>query len=430
MNKFYFCFFLFICLSAQIKSQSLKTPYEKKVDEISTKAFKTIGVSESLISQAKKNNDWEIVLKSNEFFDITRNSNKESLKIWVISYSATLKEAEKLKNSEDIAKDKVKLLEKQKLEEQKRKKNEITQKEENFKFSDYSIVRKIVTENLNEWTKKSEFEKIENWKNRIEKKTDSTFQKFCYNVFVDRINFLYKVELGKYDAENEIFPFKLEKPFNGSFVKGKVKVPLKLAENFKNQINHKDNFEKLASEWRFADNNLFPTVFTISVNDENYNFITEIADLQDNTNISLTEIQYENKPENNFIFNFNKENEIAFERIKNKKLQVLQEKDEKEKLNTNADFPGGISRLRMIISENMDLSSIEGDIKGTVTAKINFIIDVNGNIKNIEASGNNKAFNDEAIRTIKSIKTKWLPAKKDGIPVESSFSYPMSATFQ
>ena len=40
-----------------------------------------------------------------------------------------------------------------------------------------------------------------------------------------------------------------------------------------------------------------------------------------------------------------------------------------------------------------------------------------------KASGSNSDFNSEAVRTVKSIKTKWVPAKINGQPVRQRFSY-------
>lgn len=95
-----------------------------------------------------------------------------------------------------------------------------------------------------------------------------------------------------------------------------------------------------------------------------------------------------------------------------------------------ASFPGGIDAFRNKVMNNFDGSGFETEelVKTTVT----FIVEMDGTISGVKANGTNADFNNEAIRTIKSIssKGKWIPAKnKKGEFVRSYFKFPISMKF-
>lgn len=89
-----------------------------------------------------------------------------------------------------------------------------------------------------------------------------------------------------------------------------------------------------------------------------------------------------------------------------------------------ADFKGGINAFREKVAQGFDTSSV--DQTGMVSATINFVVEKDGSISNIKITGTNSDFNQEAERTIKSIKTKWTPAQLKGKAVRSSFRMPIS----
>ncbi|SEM46868.1 protein TonB [Chryseobacterium taichungense] len=76
---------------------------------------------------------------------------------------------------------------------------------------------------------------------------------------------------------------------------------------------------------------------------------------------------------------------------------------------------------------NFDGSGFEsGDVMRTT---ITFIVEKDGTISGIKADGKDADFNSEAMRTIRSIKGKWVPAKINGQPVRSYFKFPISMKF-
>jgi protein TonB len=97
-------------------------------------------------------------------------------------------------------------------------------------------------------------------------------------------------------------------------------------------------------------------------------------------------------------------------------------------LGQEASFNGGIDSFRNKVINNFDSSGMSSDevMKTTIT----FIVEKDGTISGIKANGGDVDFNSEAIRTIKSIKGKWVPAKnKQGETVRSYFKFPISMKF-
>ncbi|MCJ8153578.1 energy transducer TonB [Chryseobacterium sp. SSA4.19] len=94
-----------------------------------------------------------------------------------------------------------------------------------------------------------------------------------------------------------------------------------------------------------------------------------------------------------------------------------------------AEFPGGINAFRNKVSGNFDGSAMNGD-EGTVKTEITFVVERDGSITDVKASGKNSDFNAEAIRTIKSIKNKWTPAKINGQSVRYRFRLPLTMNFE
>ncbi len=89
-----------------------------------------------------------------------------------------------------------------------------------------------------------------------------------------------------------------------------------------------------------------------------------------------------------------------------------------------ADFPGGEDGFREKISSTFDPSVIEGQ-DGVIVGNISFVVNLDGSITDIKVEGKNSDFNREAERSIRSIRTKWKPAKKNGQAVRSRFRLPL-----
>ena len=94
-----------------------------------------------------------------------------------------------------------------------------------------------------------------------------------------------------------------------------------------------------------------------------------------------------------------------------------------------AEFPGGINSFRSKVNGSFDTSVMESDA-GTVKTEVIFVVERDGSISDVKANGPNKDFNAEAVRTVKSIKNKWAPAKINGQSVRYRFRMPLTMNFE
>ena len=95
----------------------------------------------------------------------------------------------------------------------------------------------------------------------------------------------------------------------------------------------------------------------------------------------------------------------------------------------SSEFPGGQNAFRNKFSQNFDGGAMEGD-EGTVKTEITFVVERDGTLTDVKANGPNKDFNAEAIRTVKTIKNKWTPAKVNGQAVRSRYRLPVTMQFE
>lgn len=96
-----------------------------------------------------------------------------------------------------------------------------------------------------------------------------------------------------------------------------------------------------------------------------------------------------------------------------------------DEIGQEAGFIGGIDAFRNKVMNNFDTSGLASD--DVMKTLITFIVERDGSISAIKANGLDADFNNEAIRTIKSIKGKWIPGKnKKGESVRSYFKFPIS----
>ena len=112
--------------------------------------------------------------------------------------------------------------------------------------------------------------------------------------------------------------------------------------------------------------------------------------------------------------------------------EVKPQVDEKaiyNEVEQTAEFPGGINAFRNKFQNSFDGSAMNGD-EGAVKTEITFVVERDGSITDVKANGKNSDFNSEAVRTIKSIKNKWTPAKINGQSVRYRFRFPVSMNFE
>lgn len=101
----------------------------------------------------------------------------------------------------------------------------------------------------------------------------------------------------------------------------------------------------------------------------------------------------------------------------------------KTSVDVSANFNGGINAFRNKVVNQFDTSVMDGT-SDVVKTTIIFIVEKDGTISEVKATGANADFNREAIKTIKSVKGKWAPAKLNGENVRSYFKFPISMQFE
>jgi len=93
-----------------------------------------------------------------------------------------------------------------------------------------------------------------------------------------------------------------------------------------------------------------------------------------------------------------------------------------------AAFPHGTTALRNMIINNFRMRKIISNAE-VETCQISFIIDKDGSMVDVKASGANESFNREAERAILKIKEKWIPGELNGEKVRCRFRIPLTITF-
>ena len=94
------------------------------------------------------------------------------------------------------------------------------------------------------------------------------------------------------------------------------------------------------------------------------------------------------------------------------------------------EFPGGENAMLKYLSNNIKypVDAREANITGIVY--LSFIVDKEGEIKNIEIlKGIGGGCEEEAMRVIKNMK-KWKPGKQNGQSVNVQFKLPVSFTLR
>lgn len=98
-------------------------------------------------------------------------------------------------------------------------------------------------------------------------------------------------------------------------------------------------------------------------------------------------------------------------------------------VDVQADFMGGINVFRNKVINQFDTSVMDGTGEVAKTTVV-LIVEKDGTISEVKATGPDATFNREAIKTIKSVKGKWVPAKLNGENVRSYFKFPISMQFE
>lgn len=88
------------------------------------------------------------------------------------------------------------------------------------------------------------------------------------------------------------------------------------------------------------------------------------------------------------------------------------------------EFPGGINKFLEIVGKNYKVPDIERIT--TIKVYVSFVVEKDGSISNVRVPKDpGNGLGEEAIRVLKSIKTKWKPGMMKGKPVRTSYTLPI-----
>lgn len=89
------------------------------------------------------------------------------------------------------------------------------------------------------------------------------------------------------------------------------------------------------------------------------------------------------------------------------------------------EFPGGINKFYNYVGNNFEKQEIEGS--GTIRVYVSFVIERDGSMTDIQVKRDpGYGLGKEAIRVLKSLKTKWSPGMIDGKAVRTAYNLPIT----
>ena len=112
--------------------------------------------------------------------------------------------------------------------------------------------------------------------------------------------------------------------------------------------------------------------------------------------------------------------------------KIVDKPVDKQEIHTTVDVEadygnGGLNGFRAKVAENFDSEAVQGE--GMLTTTVKFVVETNGTVSQVKATGSNPDFNREAERVVRSIQG-WKPAKKGGVNVRSYYSLPLKMKFE
>ncbi len=93
-------------------------------------------------------------------------------------------------------------------------------------------------------------------------------------------------------------------------------------------------------------------------------------------------------------------------------------------LDKQPTFPGGMKRFYTYVAQNFNAP--EEQLSNTIKVYVSFVIEKDGTMTDIQVMRNpGYGLDKEAIRVLKSLKTKWTPGILNGKPVRTAYNLPI-----
>ncbi|WP_348825139.1 energy transducer TonB [Flavobacterium aestuarii] len=94
-------------------------------------------------------------------------------------------------------------------------------------------------------------------------------------------------------------------------------------------------------------------------------------------------------------------------------------------LDKKPEFPGGINKFYTYVGNNFDKPELDSEM--TIRVSVSFVIEKDGSMTDIRVLKDpGYGLGAEAIRVLKSLKTKWSPGILDGKAVRTSYNLPIT----
>ena len=89
------------------------------------------------------------------------------------------------------------------------------------------------------------------------------------------------------------------------------------------------------------------------------------------------------------------------------------------------EFPGGINKFYTYVGNNFEKREIDGD--NTIRVDVSFVIEKDGSMTDIQVKRDpGYGLGKEAVRVLKSLKTKWSPGMIGSKPVRTAYNLPIT----
>jgi protein TonB len=89
------------------------------------------------------------------------------------------------------------------------------------------------------------------------------------------------------------------------------------------------------------------------------------------------------------------------------------------------EFPGGINKFYSYVGNNFEKQEIDGS--GSIRVYVSFVIESDGSMTDIQVKKDpGYGLGKEAVRVLKSLKTKWSPGMIAGKPVRTAYNLPIN----
>lgn len=294
-----------------------RTTYEKKIFEINQKYFKILlGINRPLniFEQAQMEKlataeDAISFIYGVGLIAYASSHSEADFNRMIDQIEKEIKQAQKLKNAIDIKREnefKLRLIQAE------------------FNKSDAGVIKNTIKDSFNNWNKKGEFEKQENYENRLQNSSQYAFSVTCLNIIKYKIanymkNDRLEKELLPYNADKESFTIHFR--INGLEWQTMLAIPFAKAEDFKSNWTN-IRFEISEYDWCFVNNSLCPKLISLIDRNDKYQIASPLQN-QVEISYAFNDMGLENPFLKDFIFKFSDAKSLDIQ-IKQRNLQIVQ----------------------------------------------------------------------------------------------------------